>query len=238
MKHNPLIIALDTSSASQALNYVRRLKVAGVGFKIGYELFCAEGPRFVDKVLSHDVRVFLDLKFHDIPQTVARVSYVATSMGVWMFNVHASGGTEMMKRAKEASLEAAYKNRISPPLVLGVTVLTSMNDLKEINISSPVDQQVEKLAKLSQKAGLDGVVASAQEASVLRKHCGASFCLVTPGIRLADSKTPVSHDDQKRILTPGEAIRKGSHYLVVGRPVLQSAKPLQTIEKIIEDIEG
>lgn len=228
-KHNPLIVALDLSSPLKALNYVRRLKVAGVGFKVGYELFLSGGKKIVDKIISHDVRVFLDLKFHDIPNTVARAAETATKMGVWMFNVHASGGLEMMKRAKEASLNMADKTKCPTPLIVGVTVLTSIADLTETNISLPLSDQVSYLANLAKKGGLDGVVASGQEAPLIRKRCGDDFCIVTPGIRFSDSPP----DDQERKVTPREALSLGSNYLVIGRPIWEHPKPLEIIEKIL-----
>lgn len=231
-KHNPLIIALDTSSPLKAIRLVQKLKVTGVAFKVGFELFSAAGPRIISRLLSHEVRVFLDLKFHDIPHTVAQAVDVATRMGVWMLNVHASGGSEMMKAAKEAALGAAQKEKIPPPLVVGVTVLTSLKDLSEINISQPVGRQVQHLAALSKSAGLDGVVASGHEAGIIRQECGSNFCIVTPGIRLPSQNA----DDQKRVMSPREAIEQGSNYLVIGRPVTQAARPIQVIDKILQSI--
>lgn len=229
---NPLIIALDSISPRKALTLVRRLKLTGVAFKIGYDLFSQGGPRFVDRVISHDVRVFLDLKFHDIPNTVARVTRVVTNMGVWMLNVHASGGIDMMKTAKEASQDEARKRKIKPPLVLGVTVLTSLDDLKEINVGLSIKEQVTSLAQLTHQAGLDGVVCSALEASDVRNECGKSFVIVTPGIRLENS----SYDDQKRVQTPKEAIAQGANYLVIGRPVTESLRPTKVVSDILSSL--
>lgn len=229
IKHNPLIIALDVSSSLKALNLVHKLKVTGAAFKIGFELFAAAGPKLVEKIVNLDVRVFLDLKFHDIPNTVAHAADVVTRMGVWMFNVHSSGGSDMMKRAKESSLKASGKAGIKPPLLLGVTVLTSLSDLSEINILLPIEKQVIHLSQLAKNSGLDGVVASAKEAAFIREKCGKDFCIVTPGIRLPNQPS----DDQRRTLTPQEAMTNGSNYLVVGRPILESKKPLQTIEKML-----
>lgn len=228
-KQNPLIIALDTSTSLKALVLVRKLKVTGAAFKIGFELFSAYGPRIVDRIVSHDVRVFLDLKFHDIPNTVARASSLATRMGVWMFNVHASGGAEMMSAAKDASVEVATKKKLIFPLVTGVTVLTSLIDLNQLNIPLSVEDQVISLAALSQQAGLDGVVASGLEARPIREKCGKNFQIVTPGIRIPNS----APDDQKRTLTPNEAIANGSDYLVVGRPIVEAKRPLKVIEDIM-----
>lgn len=233
-KPNPLIIALDTSTSLKALALVRKLKVTGCAFKVGFELFSAYGPRIVNRIVSHDVRVFLDLKFHDIPHTVAKASALATRMGVWMFNVHASGGAEMMNAAKEASLEMASKKKLISPLVTGVTVLTSLSDLSLLNIPLSVEDQVKSLALLTQKAGLDGVVASGLEASLIRKECGEDFQIVTPGIRLP--KSP--EDDQKRTLTPREALGNGSNYLVIGRPVIEAWKPLKVMEEIMDSLNS
>lgn len=229
---NPLIIALDTSSHLKALSIVRQLKVTGVAFKVGFELFTSAGPNLVEKIIGHDVRVFLDLKFHDIPNTVAKAVSYASSMGVWMLNVHASGGTEMMKRAKEASIEAAIKAKQEAPLMTAVTVLTSLKDLAFQNVTQDVSHQVVSLAKLAKESGLDGVVASGYEAKDIREHCGESFCIVTPGIRLPED----SKDDQKRVMTPQEAIHTGSNYLVMGRSILSSAKPLHVIDEILASL--
>lgn len=242
MSPNPLIIALDSISPRKALTLVRRLKLTGVAFKIGYDLFSQGGHRFVDQVISHDVRVFLDLKFHDIPNTVGRVSQLVTNMGVWMFNVHASGGIDMMKAALEASHNEARKRKIKPPLVLGVTVLTSLDDLKEINVSLSVKEQVISLAGLAHQAKLDGVVCSALEASEVKKECGKSFVIVTPGIRLALGLAlgpeSSSHHDQKRVQTPKEAIAQGANYLVIGRPVTESLRPTKVVSDILSSLLG
>ena len=259
MDSNPVIIALDTSSTLKALQLVRRLKITGVAFKIGFELFSAGGPRIVERIVGHDVRVFLDLKFHDIPNTVSRAVSVATSLGVWMLNVHTSGGTEMMKAAANSALETAIRQKVPPPCVVGVTVLTSLSDLKEINVSLPVDAQVRHLARLAQKAGLNGVVASAQEASFIRSDCGEKFTIVTPGIRFPKSPlmvredlalpvqanggyggaaghAPDLKDDQKRTMTPNEALESGADYLVIGRPVIESLRPLKVVDQLLSDL--
>lgn len=235
MKHhpyNPLIVALDVSSSFKALELVRKLKVTGVAFKVGFELFMSGGPRLVEKILAHDVRVFLDLKYHDIPNTVANASSLATKLGVWMFNVHASGGVEMMQKAKEASLAVAIKRKIKPPLLIGVTVLTSFSDLKTLGSDKPVLDMVVHLAKLAKKAGLDGVVCSAEETSEIREKISSPFCLVTPGIRLPDDEK----SDQKRVVTPKEAIKNGSDFLVMGRSILNQKKPIQKIHQILSSL--
>lgn len=229
---NPIIVALDMDSPLKALQLVKKLKVTGVAFKIGFELFCAGGPKLVERIVGHDVRVFLDLKFHDIPHTVAKASEVATKLGVWMFNVHAAGGVEMMSRAKDVSLKVAYEKSIVPPLVVAVTVLTSMNSLAELNVPLSIPDQVMFLSKLALNSNLDGVVCSAQEVSEIQNTCGKKFVLVTPGIRPIGS----SPDDQKRTLTPKEAITQGSHFLVMGRPILNAAKPLEVIDQVLKEL--
>lgn len=229
-KNNPLIVALDVSSPIRALYLVGNLRVTGVAFKIGYELFAVGGPRIVKKIVNQHVRVFLDLKFHDIPNTVSRAADVVTRMGVWMFNVHASGGVEMMKRAKQSSLEAAEREKISSPLVVGVTVLTSQPETKK---GGKIAGEVQRLAGLSRESGLDGVVASGREAKNLRKSFGPNFCIVTPGIRNPQDRA----GDQKRTMTPAEAIQAGSDYLVVGRPILEAKRPIKAIESILNSIQ-
>lgn len=229
---NPIIVALDTDSPFKALSMVRRLKVTGVAFKVGFELFCAGGPKVVEKIINQDVRVFLDLKYHDIPTTVAKVSEVVSKMGVWMFNVHASGGMEMMKAAKESSVRAAKSVSLTPPILLAVTVLTSMASVKEMGVKSSVADHVLLLASLAEQSGLDGVVASAQEAQLIRQKMGSKFTLVTPGIRLPEDE----NGDQKRVLTPQQALQSGANYLVIGRPITQSKKPFQVIEQIKKSV--
>lgn len=230
---NPLIIALDYSSSRQALSLVRSLKYTGVAFKVGFELFTSYGPKIVEKIINHDVRVFLDLKFHDIPHTVAHASDVATRMGVWMFNVHASGGVAMMQAAKEASMAAAADEGLNSPIVLAVTVLTSFADLQELNVPLSVSDQVFHLSRLAQESSLDGVVCSAHEAQEIRQRQGENFSLVTPGIRLSLDDP----NDQKRVMTPAEAIKKGSTYLVMGRSITRSRNPLNTVEAVMKDIK-
>ena len=227
---NPIIVALDTSSSLRALYLVRHLKVAGVGFKVGTELFVSQGPKIVEKIVRHDVRVFLDLKFHDIPNTVARGSEGATRLGVWMFNVHAVGGVDMMRSAKMASAETASKLKIEPPLVIGVTVLTSLEKLP--GSGQDPSSRVLELARSSRESGLDGVVASGMEAFLIRKEIGPSFTIVTPGIRLPSSPP----DDQKRVATPAEALKGGANYLVVGRPITQSRRPMKVVEEILQSL--
>ena len=214
-----IIIALDFETAVQAKNLLAQLDSSLCRVKIGKELFTASGPKLVREVISSGFDVFLDLKFHDIPNTVARAVKVAADLGVWMLNVHASGGLTMMEQARLA-LEGMDSRR---PLLIGVTVLTSMEkeDLQQIGIASNPEEQVSKLAFLSRDAGLDGVVCSAAETHLLRAQLPDDFCLVTPGIRRAEDAA----EDQKRIVGPAEAIQNGSNYLVVGRPITRAESP-------------
>jgi orotidine-5'-phosphate decarboxylase len=225
-----IIVALDYPDADAARQFVARVQPGLCRLKVGKELFVAAGPAFVQELVDQGFDVFLDLKFHDIPNTVAQACKAAARLGVWMMNVHASGGPRMLAAAREA-LEG-MENR---PLLIAVTVLTSMgpDELKAIGVEVDAEQQVLRLAGLTQAAGLDGVVCSAQEAAVLRQNLGADFSLVTPGIRPAGSAT----GDQTRILTPIQAIRAGADYLVIGRPITQAANPVQVLQDIVREIE-
>jgi orotidine-5'-phosphate decarboxylase len=220
-----IIVALDYADADSALKLVNQLDPALCRLKVGKELFTAAGPQFVEKLTRSDFGVFLDLKFHDIPNTVAKACSAASNLGVWMLNVHASGGLEMMQAAK-----SAVDNSDTKPLLIAVTVLTSMNQetLNQIGIHTDLPTHVLNLAKLTKQAGLDGVVCSALEAQMLRSNLGSEFCLVTPGIRPANA----SKDDQSRIVTPANALALGSSYLVIGRPITQADNPLATLEAI------
>lgn len=224
-----IIVALDYPDAASALQLVKQLDPAMCRLKVGKELFTSAGPALVGNLVERGFGVFLDLKFHDIPNTVAKACEAASRLGVWMLNVHASGGSVMMAAAKEAVQKAER-----PPLLIAVTVLTSMNETvwKEIGFNEDIPTSVLRLARLTQASGLDGVVCSAQEAPVLRRELGASFSLVTPGIRPADARL----DDQSRVLTPAAAIRNGSSYLVIGRPITQAADPLLALRKINAEI--
>lgn len=229
--NNPrIIVALDFSDSQVAAEQVKRLDPELCRLKVGKELFTCSGPAFIEKLVDNGFDVFLDLKFHDIPNTVARACSAAAKMGVWMLTVHASGGRSMLMSAREAIDKTGHQ-----PILAGVTILTSLSskDLEETGISSPMDVQVLRLARLSKEAGLDGVVCSAQEATRLRAALGDKFCLVTPGIRPAG----VCADDQKRSVTPEEAIRAGSDYLVVGRPIILAGDPLKALMDINEDID-
>ncbi|NWG87619.1 MAG: orotidine-5'-phosphate decarboxylase [Hydrogenophilaceae bacterium] len=226
-----VIVALDYPQAAPALEFVARVQPDLCKLKVGKELFVAEGPRLVEQLVGRGFDVFLDLKFHDIPNTVAQACKTAASLGVWLTNVHASGGLKMMAAAREA-LEGLAKR----PKLIAVTVLTSMDaeQLHGIGIDADPQQQVSRLARLTQQAGLDGVVCSAQEAAMLRRELGKAFMLVTPGIRPAGS----SSDDQTRIMTPATAIQAGADYLVIGRPITQATDPVAVLQTIATEISG
>ena len=234
-----LLIALDVEDARRALELADALRDVAGGFKIGNRLFTSEGPAIVRALTEKGARVFLDLKYHDIPNTVAAAVTEAAALGVWMVNVHASGGGRMMRAAADAAKEAAARRGSAPPLVIGVTVLTSMNAamLTEVGVRAPVLDQVVTLATLAKTSGLDGVVASPQETAVIRDFCGPSFTIVTPGIRgsAAKSKDP-ARDDQERTMSPTEAIAAGASYLVVGRPIVAAADPRAAAEAIASEM--
>jgi len=229
LKDSRIIIALDFSSEKQVLDFIAQLEPAMCKLKVGKELFTLTGPTLVRQLIDRGFDVFLDLKFHDIPNTVARACKVAADMGVWMLNVHALGGRNMLLAAREA-LEG-NENR---PLLIAVTILTSMGqqDLQEIGLSGSPEDNVLRLAALTQEAGLDGVVCSSREVTSLRQDLGEAFTLVTPGIRPAGSEV----GDQKRIMTPKDAIQAGSNYLVIGRPITQASDPVQTLQTINSEI--
>jgi orotidine-5'-phosphate decarboxylase len=251
-----IIIALDTPGEQKALDLVKLLKGKISTFKVGLELFCSTGPSIVKKINDEGCRVFLDLKFHDIPNTVAGAVRAATSTGAFMFNIHASGGREMMRQAKEA-IDKTYDemqktiepgrgpqgtsnvsiihspdklNTVHKPLLIAVTVLTSLDDqdLKDINITKSTLDQAVALACLAKECGLDGVVASPKEISAIRKAIGKDFVIVTPGVR----PSWAAAGDQKRVMTPAEALDAGADYIVIGRPVTAAPDPLEAIDKI------
>jgi orotidine-5'-phosphate decarboxylase len=228
-----LLVALDVDTAADAHALADRLRGAVGGFKIGKQLFTSVGPSLVEALVSRGDRVFLDLKYHDIPNTVAGAVAAATRHGVWMLNVHASGGSAMMRAARAAADDAAAKAGRPAPLVIGVTLLTSLDQhaLSEIGVTHPVADQVERLAALADASGLDGVVASAQEIGVIRRRCRPGFAIVTPGIRGAgDAKA-----DQSRTLSASEALAAGSTYLVVGRPITGAADPRAAAERMADE---
>lgn len=234
MKHNPIIAALDVPTAEQALKLAEQLASAVGAFKIGKELFVAAGPDIVKRIRATGANVFLDLKFHDIPNTVAKAVASATRLDVQMLTIHTSGGTEMMHAAEKSAHDTAATLNRQPPLVLGVTVLTSMNSntLGEIGCESNVGHQVERLATLAVTAGLRGLVCSPLEIAALRQILPAHVQLVTPGIRTGAEKA----DDQKRTLTPKDAMTAGANWLVIGRPIYASENPRASAEKILESI--
>lgn len=237
-----IIVALDVSCAADALKYVEMLKGEVGAFKIGLQLFTAEGSAFVKKLALSGVKIFLDLKFHDIPNTAAKASVEAARLGVWMFNLHTLGGGEMMRRAASEVGEVCDKENIACPLVIGVTVLTSSDEqtLKQTGIVSPIAEQVSRLAQLAAQSGLDGVVASPLEIETIRHNVSLqNFKIVTPGIRSNEENRFSENltDDQKRIMSAAEALRAGADYLVIGRPILAASDPLQAVEKIIAEFK-
>ena len=231
MNNSRIVVSLDFPNGKQALELCQKLDPTQCKLKIGKELFTREGPVLVERFINIGFDVFLDLKYHDIPHTVASACRVAAELGVWMLNVHACGGRIMLETACEALDKSTHK-----PLLIAVTVLTSMtdSDLRKIGISNSVDEQVMLLAKLTKSSGLDGVVCSAKEAKYLSSELGKEFCLVTPGIRPVNADS----DDQKRIMTPAEAIVAGSHYLVIGRPITKADDPLVALSAINAEINS
>ncbi|NOT82689.1 MAG: orotidine-5'-phosphate decarboxylase [Gallionella sp.] len=229
MNDPKIIIALDYSTAIPALALSERLQPELCRLKVGKELFTAAGPAVLEKLMRRGFEVFLDLKFHDIPNTTAQACKAAAEFGVWMVNVHALGGRKMLTAAADAMAKTS-----NPPKLIAVTMLTSMaqEDLADIGIQATPAEMVLRLATLTRDCGLDGVVCSAQEAALLRKHCGTEFILVTPGIRPAQA----SLDDQSRVMTPQAALQAGSSYLVMGRPITQAADPLQALLNINKEI--
>ena len=227
---SPVVVALDFAEQPAALNFVSQLDPALCRLKVGKEMFTHFGPAFVTQLHQRGFDVFLDLKFHDIPNTVAKAVAAAADLGVWMVNVHASGGRRMM----EAAVQSLQSYGSDKPLLIGVTVLTSMeqSDLLEIGIEQSPEQQVMRLATLAQSSGLDGVVCSAQEASLLKQQLGQGFRLVTPGIRPAGS----SQDDQRRIMTPAEAQAVGVDYMVIGRPITKAVEPAAALQAILNEL--
>lgn len=226
-----IIVALDFPDPGQALEFTARLDPAACRLKVGFELFVSAGPALVEKLVTAGFDVFLDLKFHDIPNTVASACRAAAQLGVWMMNVHASGGGRMLQAAREALEGQPHR-----PKLIAVTVLTSMDerDLDELGLGKDVGRLAEALAGLTAASGLDGVVCSASEAPMLRQRHGEGFLLVTPGIRPRSAQ----QDDQRRVMTPAEAIRAGSSYLVVGRPITRADAPMEVLETMNAEIRG
>ncbi|MEW5902284.1 MAG: orotidine-5'-phosphate decarboxylase [Acidobacteriota bacterium] len=229
-----IIIALDVNTKREAMALVGRLTEARI-FKVGMELFTAEGPSLLEEMSKQGKGTFLDLKYHDIPNTVARAVRSAARHGVSMITLHASGGREMLARAAEAIRQESAERGIARPALLGVTVLTSLRDaeLREIGCSVPVADQVLRLAALARAAGLDGVVCSPHEIEIIKKELGKDFLVVTPGIRPAWAAA----QDQKRVTTPAEAVRKGADFLVIGRPITAAPSPQEAFLRVVEELE-
>jgi orotidine-5'-phosphate decarboxylase len=232
-----LLVALDVDSGSRALELAKQLRDLAGGFKVGSRLFTAEGPELVRRLVALGAPVFLDLKFHDIPNTVAQAVEAAVATGAWMLDVHASGGVPMMQAAARAAADAAAKEGRQRPIVIGITVLTSMDDgtLASIGVQRPLLEQVVTLARMAKEAGLDGVVASPQETAAIRAACGPDFSIVTPGIRGASAGT--TKNDQSRTMGPADAIKAGASYIVVGRPIIAATDPRAAAAAIVEELE-
>jgi orotidine-5'-phosphate decarboxylase len=233
-----LLVALDVDRGERAMQLVDALRGLAGGFKIGNRLFTSEGPALVRRIVDADARVFLDLKYHDIPNTVEQAVEAAVATGAWMINVHASGGSAMMQAAARAAGESSAKLGRPAPLMIGVTVLTSMDHeaLRAVGVERPVLDQVIALARLTQQAGLQGVVASAQETAAIRQACGPDFQIVTPGIRGASAGA--ERNDQSRTMGPAEAIKAGASYIVVGRPIIAAADPRGAAAAIVEELKN
>ena len=233
-----LLVALDVESGERAVALARSLRDIAGGFKVGSRLFTLEGPALVRQLVDLGVKVFLDLKFHDIPNTVAQAVESAVMTGAWMVNVHASGGTAMMQAAARAAADTATRTGTGRPVVIGVTVLTSMDEagLREVAVERPLLDHVVALARLAKTAGLDGVVASPQETAAIRAACGPGFAIVTPGIRGASAGA--EKNDQSRTMGPAEAIKAGATYIVVGRPIIAAQNPRDAAEAIVEELKA
>jgi orotidine-5'-phosphate decarboxylase len=227
-----VIVALDFAAARAALAFAARITPQSCRLKIGKELFTAAGPGLVEQLTQDGFDIFLDLKYHDIPNTVAGACKAAAHLGVWMLNVHALGGRAMLEAARDAVAAGSGRR----PQLMAVTLLTSMSasDMRDVGIEGEPAAAVLRLAKLAQASGLDGVVCSAQEAALLRRECGHEFCLVTPGIRPSQG----ARNDQERIMTPAAAIAAGADYLVIGRPVTQAPDPVAALDGISREITG
>ncbi|MDD5136762.1 MAG: orotidine-5'-phosphate decarboxylase [Candidatus Omnitrophica bacterium] len=230
-----LIVALDVNSEERAVTLAEKLKNDVKFFKIGLELFSSTGPKIVERIKEMGCDVFLDLKFHDIPTTVAKAAAAVTKLEPFFFNVHASGGYDMMKRAADAVGQEASRLGIVKPRILAVTILTSLDEaaLKEIGLSADPAKAVLRLAHLAKRAGLDGVVASPSETKAIRKELGGDFLIVTPGVRPAWAVS----NDQKRVATPEAAIKDGADYIVVGRPVTESKDPAASAREILKEMK-
>ncbi len=242
-----IILALDMSSAEEARQTIETFRGEVGAFKIGLQLFTAAGASFVREVTAAGVKVFLDLKFHDIPNTVSQAAAEAARMGVWMFNVHAAGGSEMMRAAMAKVTEVCAGENLARPKIIAVTVLTSANaeTLNEAGITNELTKQVLNLAQLASKCGLDGVVASPLETAMIRENIeSGDFLIVTPGVRSGFATAGfaragfATNDDQKRVMTPAQAVTAGSDFLVIGRPILKAESPVNAVRQIIKEMEN
>lgn len=241
-----IIVALDVQNAQAAREIIAELKDEIGAFKIGLQLFTAAGASFVREVSDTNIKVFLDVKFHDIPNTVAKAALEVARLGVWMFNVHAGGGSEMMRKTVEEVKMFCEKENLTAPKIIGVTVLTSSNQktLFETGVQKKIDEQVLNLANLTANCGLDGVVASPHEARLIRENIeNKNFLIVTPGIRnsekqLSESSKTATYEDQKRVMSATDAVRAGSDYLVIGRPILQAGNKISAVREIVKDLES
>lgn len=235
MHHNPIICAVDTPDISFASDLASKLEDSVGALKLGLEFFTANGAKGVEHIARHRFPIFLDLKFHDIPNTVAKAIEATAGIDTFMMTVHTAGGRAMLRAALDASMEVADTTGKHRPLIVGVTVLTSLDqqDLEMIGIHTMIEDQVKQLADLAQSAGLDGVVCSPHEIEILRKHCGEDFVLVVPGIRVEGGE----QGDQKRVMTAKEAMSRGADYVVIGRPITKSEDPKASAETILKSIK-
>lgn len=231
MNDSRIIVALDYAESAKALEFLDQIDATSCRVKVGKELFCRSGPEFVRQLVKRGFDVFLDLKFHDIPNTVAQACGAAADLGVWMINVHAMGGLKMMEAARKALPASA-----ASPLLIAVTILTSLNDedIQSVGLSGSIAQNVRRLATLASQAGMDGIVCSAHELVTVRASMGKDFCLVTPGIRPAG----FAPDDQQRIMTPSQATSNGADYLVIGRPITMAREPMQVLTALRSDMKA
>jgi orotidine-5'-phosphate decarboxylase len=233
--NDKLILALDVSEFGYAIELIDKFSTYVGIFKVGLELFTAAGPSIIDEIHKRGKKVFLDLKFHDIPTTVAKAGIVAARRGIFMFNVHASGGLDMMRRCRDDVVNVCLRENLDRPRIIAVTVLTSMSRevlRDQAGIQHSLNTHVRHLSGMALKAGLDGVVASGNEAAMIRSHCGRGFLIVTPGIR----PSWADQDDQMRTMTPKQALREGADYLVMGRAILNQDDPIRAVELINSEI--
>jgi len=237
-----IIVALDVTTAAEAREIIKELRGEVGAFKIGLQLFTAAGASFVREVVGDGIKLFLDVKFHDIPNTVAKASAEVARLGVWMFNIHALGGSEMLERTVAEVRETCAAENLRQPKIIGVTVLTSADEktLSEVGIEAEIDAQVLRLAQLAAKCELDGVVSAPRETRMIRENCGKDFLIVTPGVRPAfgiPNPESGTSDDQKRVMTGSEALNSGGDFLVIGRPILKAENRIEAVRKILEEIK-